>query len=159
MSKFQRLLWSVPALAQLMLSPAPVFAEERTAAAASAEAGVREAVRDYDEALRRADIAAVEKFWASEYTFINPRGERLTRAHRVANLRTRQTALDSLAHQPQEEQIQVYGDIALYTTLLTLSGRYSGATEQGQFRALVVWVRRDGRWQQLASQMTPVVAP
>ena len=129
-----------------------------TAAAASAEAEVRQAVRDYDQALRRADVAAVEKFWASEYTFINPRGERVTRADRVANLRNQRTALDSLGHEPQEEQIQIYGDIAVYTTLLTLSGRYSGGAEQGRFRALVVWVRRDGRWQQLASQMTPVVA-
>lgn len=159
MSKFQRLLWSLPALAQLMLSPSPAHAEERTAAAASAEAEVRQAIRDYDEALRRADVAAVERFWASEYTFVNARGERLTRADRVANLRTGRTALDSLAHAPQDERIQVYGDIALYTTLLALSGRYGGEAEQGQFRALVVWVHRDGRWQQLASHMTPVVAP
>jgi ketosteroid isomerase-like protein len=159
MSKFQRLLWSLPALAQLMLSPSPAPAEEPTAAAASAEAEVRQAIRDYDEALRRADVAAVERFWASEYTFVNARGERLTRADRVANLRTGRTALDSLAHAPQDERIQVYGDIALHTTLLALSGRYSGEAEQGEFRALVVWIRRDGRWQQLASHMTPVVAP
>jgi ketosteroid isomerase-like protein len=160
MSKFQRLLWSLPALALFMLlSTVLALAEEPAAAATSAEAEVRQAVRDYDEALRKADIAAVERFWASEYTFINARGERLTRDDRVANLRTKRTALDSLVHAPQDERIQVYGDIALYTTLLTLSGRYSGEAQQGQFRALVVWVRRDGRWQQLASQMTPIVAP
>jgi len=158
MSKFQ-LLWSMPALAQLILSPAPAPAAEPTAAAVSAEAEVRQAIRDYDEALQRADVAAVERFWASEYTFVNPRGERLTRADRVANLRTKRTALDSLAHVPKEERIEVYGDMALYATLMTLSGRYSGEAEQGQFRALVVWIRRDDRWQQLASQMTPVVAP
>ena len=157
MSKFQRLLWSLPALAQLILAPA--LAEEPATAAASAATEVRQAIRDYDEALRRADIAAVERFWASEYTFVNPRGERLTRAARVANLRTKRTALDSLAHAPKDERIQIYGDMALYSTLLTLSGRYSGEAEQGQFRALVVWIRRDDRWQQLASQMTPVVAP
>ena len=77
----------------------------------------------------------------------------------MANLRTAKTALDSLAHSPQDERIQVFGDMALYSTLLTLSGRYSGEAERGQFRALVVWIRRDGRWQQLASQMTPVIAP
>ena len=157
MSKFQRLLWSLLALAQAILAPA--LADEPAVATASAEAEVRQAIRDYDEALRRADVAAAERFWASEYTFVNPRGERLTRADRVANLRTKQTALDSLAHAPQDERIEVYGDMALYTTLLTLSGRYSGEAEQGQFRALVVWVRRDDRWQQLASQMTPVVTP
>ena len=77
----------------------------------------------------------------------------------IAYQQAKRTALDSLVHAPQDERIQIYGDIALYTTLLTLSGRYSGEAQQGQFRALVVWVRRDGRWQQLASQMTPIVAP
>jgi ketosteroid isomerase-like protein len=159
MSNFQRLLWSLPALAPLILAPATALAEEPTAAAASAEAEVRQAIRDYDEALRRADVAVAERFWASEYMFVNPRGERLTRADRVANLRTKRTALDSVAHEPKDERIMVYGDMALYSTLLTLSGRYGGEAEQGQFRALVVWIRRDGRWQQLASQMTPLLGP
>jgi ketosteroid isomerase-like protein len=159
MSKFQRLLWFMPALAQLMFSPAPAFANEPTAAAASAEAELRKAIYEYDEALRRADVAVAEKFWASEYTFVNPRGARLTRTDRVAYLRTKRTALDSVAHEPKEERITVYGDVALYSALLTISGRYGGEAEQGQFRVLVAWIHRDGRWQQLASQMTRVVAP
>ena len=104
MSKFQRLLWSLPALAQLMLSPAPAPAEEPTAAAASVEAELRQTIRDYDEALRRADVAGVEKFWASEYTFVNSRGERLTRADRLANLRSGRTNLDSLTDANQATQ-------------------------------------------------------
>ena len=159
MSKFQRLLWSLPALAQLVLSPALLPPKRATAAAAAAEARCARRFATTMKPCGGPTSRAVEKVWASEYTFVNPRGERLTRADRVANLRTERTALDSLAHVPKEERIQVYGDMALYTTLLTLSGRYSGEAAQGQFRALVVWVRRDGRWQQLASQMTPVVAP
>jgi len=47
----------------------------------------------------------------------------------------------------------------LYTTLLTLRGQYSGrALQQGRYRALVVWVRRAGRWQQVASQLTAVAS-
>jgi ketosteroid isomerase-like protein len=120
---------------------------------------VREAIRRYDDALRRADVSAVGQFFATEYVFVNARGERLTRAERLANLRSRRTTLDSLVHAPQEEHIRAYGNVVLYTTLLTLDGRYSGRAQRGQFRALVVWVRRDGRWQQIASQLTPVTAP
>jgi len=159
MSKFQRLLWSLPALVQLLLLPALAPAGESTAATASAEAEVRQAVHDYDEALRKGDVAAVEKFWASEFTFINARGELLTREDRVANLRTGRTAFNSLSHVPQQDRMQVYGDIVLHTTVLSLDGRYSGEAQQGQFRATVVWIRRDGRWQQLSNQMTPIVAP
>ena len=155
----RRLLKSLPVLTLLMLLPAIVEAQQPVRAPSGAAAEIRAAVRRYDDALRRADSAAVEKFWAADYAFINPRGEVVTRAGRLANLRAGRTAFDSLAHAPQEEQIKVYGDVALYTTLLTLRGRYSGKAQQGQFRASVVWVRRDGRWQQVASQMTPVLAP
>lgn len=155
---FLSLLRVLPPLTLLLILPARTGAQDSTRAAAE----VRAAIRRYDDALRRADVAAVEEFWASDYTFVNPRGERLTRAARLANLRAARTAFDSLAPAPQEEEIRIYGDrdvIAVHTTLLTLGGRYSGQAEQGRYRALVVWVRRDGRWQQVASQLTPILKP
>jgi ketosteroid isomerase-like protein len=45
---------------------------------------VRAAIRQYDAALRRSDVAALERFWAQEYSLVNPRGERLTREDRLA---------------------------------------------------------------------------
>jgi ketosteroid isomerase-like protein len=155
-----RYLMQLLSVLSLLILPARARAQEATPAAPSrAAAEVREATRRYDDALRRADVAAVEQFWAPEYIFVNPRGERVTRADRLANLRARRTAFDSLAHAPEEEQIRTYGDVAVHTTLLTLGGRYGGQAERGQYRALVVWVHRDGRWQQVASQLTPVLGP
>ena len=156
---YQRLL---PLLAVLAILPTRARAQERSSAADSAAiAEVREATRRYDDALRRADVSALEQFWAAEYIFVNPRGERLTRAARLANVGARRTAFDSLAHAPEQEQTRIYGngEVAVYTTLLTIGGRYSGKPQQGRYRALVVWVRRDGRWQQVASEMTPVRGP
>jgi ketosteroid isomerase-like protein len=138
-------------------------AQEPTPAAGAkaAESEVREAVRRYDAALRRADAAAAAEFWAPEYTFVNPRGERVTRAERVANLRGGQTTFDTVAYTPQDVQLRTYGngDVVVETTLLTLSGRYGGKAHHGRYHSLIVWVRRDGRWQQVASQLTPVLAP
>jgi ketosteroid isomerase-like protein len=160
---FRYLLRLLPVLTLLLILPTRAPAQEPTpAAVAPAAAEVRAAIRRYDDALRRADVAAVEQFWAPEYTFVNPRGERLTRAARLANLRAGRTAFDSLAPAPQEEQIRTYGNgdvVAVHTTLLTLGGRYGGQAERGRYRALAVWVRRDGRWQQVASQLTPVLSP
>ena len=159
---FQCRLCLLPMLALILMVPAPTPAQETTSAAAGkAEAELRQAIELYDDALRRADVTAAEQFWAAEYVFINPRGERVSRDARVANLREKRTSLDSLAHAPQEEMIRTYmdGSMAVYTTLLTIDGRYSGEAERGKFRALVVWIRRDGRWQQVASQMTPILKP
>jgi ketosteroid isomerase-like protein len=149
----------LPLIALFVLLPVGSPAQAQTTAHAATVAEVRQAIRRYDAALRRGDAAAAGRFWAPEYTFINPRGEVLGRADRIANLREGRTAFDSLAQVPQEERIRTYGNVAVYTTLLTIGGRYSGKAHQGSYRALVVWVRRNGQWQQTASQLTPVVAP
>ena len=145
-------------LALLLAAPLAVSAQEPTASP-KAETELREAIRTYDDALRRGDVTAAERFWATEYVFINPRGERVTRDARIANLREKRTSLDSVAHAPTDEVIRTYmdGKMAVYTTRLSIDGRYGGEAERGEFRALVVWIHRDGRWQQLASQMTPIL--
>ena len=153
------LLQFTPVVTLLMFLPARSFAQE-AASSAKLVAELRAAVREYDDALRRGDAAAAANFWAPDYTFVNPQGQRVTRAERLANVRAARTAFDSLAHAPEEEQIRTYGDrdpVAVYSALLSIGGRYSGQTERGQYRALVFWIRRDGRWQQVASQLTPVL--
>jgi ketosteroid isomerase-like protein len=159
---YQSRLCLLSIITLILMAPTWAPAQETSSATAgTAEAELRQAIRRYDDALRRADTAAVEQFWADEYVFINPRGERVSRDARVANLREKRTSFGSLAHAPQEEMIRTYkdGSMAVYTTLLTIDGSYGGEAERGEFRALVVWIRRDGRWQQVASQMTPVLKP
>jgi ketosteroid isomerase-like protein len=154
-----RLPYILPSiLALILMAPSAAPAQE-TAGSARAEAELREAIRQYDDALRRGDASAAGRFWAAEYVFINPRGERVSRDARIANLREKRTSLDSVSHAPQEEVIHTYmdGKMAVYTTRLSIDGRYSGQAQNGEFRALVVWIYRDGRWQQLASQMTPML--
>lgn len=143
----------------LLVQTACARAQQPTTTTATIEAQLREAIREYDDALRRADVAAIGRFFAEEYFFVNPRGQRLTRADRLANFRERRTVLDSVVHAPQEEVFRSYGDVVVYTAVLTLTGQYSGQAQQGQHRAMVAWVRRDGRWQQVASQLTPVLTP
>ena len=160
MFRFPLRLLAIVAL--ILMTPGRVPAQDAASATGGkAEAELREAIRLYDDALRRSDADAAERFWADEYVFINPRGERVSREARIANLREKRTSLDSLAHAPQEEVIRTYmdGNMAVYTTKLTIDGRYGGEAERGEFRALVAWIRRDGRWQQLVSQMTPILKP
>jgi ketosteroid isomerase-like protein len=156
MPRSVRWLFSILALLPIVASAAQV---QGAAAPAKAEAELREAIRQYDDALRRGDATAAAQFWADEYVFINPRGERVSRDARIANLREKRTALDSVSHAPQEEVIRTYmdGKMAVYTTRLSIDGRYGGQAQSGEFRVLVVWIYRDDRWQQLASQMTPML--
>lgn len=147
------------AAAVFLLPLGSVQAQQGSAVNPAIEAQLRQAIREYDDAIRRADVAAISRFYAQEYFFVNPRGQRLTRDDRLANFRERRTVLDSVVHAPQDEMFRAYGDIVVYTATLTLTGQYSGQTQQGRNRALVIWARREGRWQQVASQLTPVLPP
>jgi len=158
--RIERLIMTLSLLlaTAVFITPVTLLAQNKTTTP-GAEAQVRDAIRNYDEALRKGDAAAVQAFWAEEYTFINPRGERLTRADRIKNVKSGQTAFNSLEHVPQEDEIRIYGngDVAVYTTLLQIAGQYGGEKEQGSFWGTVIWIRRDGRWQQISSQVTPVL--
>ena len=160
MLRFLAILAVVVTVAPSAFAAKSTTATKNSSSTSKAEAEIREAIRNYDDALRRGDSAAAGRFWADEYIFVNPAGQRLTRADRMANVQAGATAFDSLAHAPQEEVIRVYGNgsVATYTTRLHITGRYSGQGQEGDLEGLVVWVRRDGRWQQVASQLTPVVA-
>lgn len=151
----------VVALLAIALIPASnAFAAEKAPVSnATRQDEVRDAIHKYDDALKRGDAKAVGQFYAEEFVFINPRGERLTRADRLANLKSAKTSFDILSHAPHEESIRIYGngDVAVYTTLLTIHGKYGGKGHEGTYRGIVVWVRRDGRWQQVTNQLTPVL--
>jgi ketosteroid isomerase-like protein len=150
---------AVLAAAALLLVPASVRAQPGGPVNPAVEAQLRQAIREYDEAIRRGDVAVISGFYAQEYFFINPRGQRLTRDDRLANFRERRTVLDSVVHAPQDETFRTYGDVVVYTATLTLTGQYGGQVQQGRNRALVIWTRREGRWQQVASQLTPILSP
>lgn len=141
-----------------VLGPTLGWAQAQPAASprSAVEEEVRQTLRQYDAALQGGDPEAVGPFWADEYTFVNPAGERLTKSARLANLRAGRTRFDTLKPQLREEQVRAYGDVVVYTTLTRLAGQYGGRAHQGDYQALVVLVKRDGRWQQVASQLTHV---
>ncbi len=145
-------------LASVCLAPALLRAQVPVADTADSKVKeeIRRTLRQYDADLQRRDTQAVARHWAEEYTFVNPAGERVARAARLANLQSGRTTFDTLRPKIQDEQIRLYGDVAVYTTLITLAGRYSGRAHQGDYQALVVLVKRDDRWQQVASQLTAV---
>lgn len=45
-----------------------------------ADQALEQRTREYEDALTKRDLATLDKIWSSEYTFINPRGELVTKA-------------------------------------------------------------------------------
>ena len=121
----------------------------------SAPQGLNEQTRAYTKALTNKDVAALDKIWAADYTFINPRGQLVSKAERLANLRSGATEFQAI--QSQSERLHTHGNIAVDIGRVTLQGtKYSGQESSGEYRYMNVWVKLENRWQLLANQITPI---
>src|SRR5260370_27918635 len=136
------LLVALISLAALPLAPGqtPSSADNKTA-----EQEVRAAIEQYRTALTKKDTAALERIWADDYTFINASGAVVTKAERLANLKSGATSLDTIVTDP-DMKIRVYGgDVAVAINRVTLKGQYSGKATNGQVPASIVWAKTPTR--------------
>jgi len=116
-------------------------------------------IEQYRTALTKKDTAALERIWADDYTFINASGTVVTKAERLANLKSGATSLDTIVTDP-DMKIRVYGgDVAVAINRVTLKGQYSGKATSGQFQAGIVWAKTPAGWQLICNQITPVTSP
>jgi ketosteroid isomerase-like protein len=138
----------------LALSQTPSSTDNKTA-----EQEVRQMIEQYRTALTKKDTAALERIWADDYTFINGSGAVVTKAERLANLKSGATSLDTIVTDP-DMKIRVYGgDVAVAINRVTLKGQYSGKATSGQFQASIVWAKTPSGWQLVCNQITPVTSP
>ena len=117
------------------------------------EQEVRQAIEKYRAALLRLDIAALEQIWADDYFFVNAAGEMLTKAQRLANLKSGATTLESI-NEEEELKVRIHQGTAVATSRVTIKGQYSGQQTSGQYRSIHVWVKGPTGWQLVANQLT-----
>jgi ketosteroid isomerase-like protein len=55
--------------------------------------------------------------------------------------------------------VRIYGDVAVLQGITDNTGTMGGVPFSGRIRYTRVFVRRDGRWQAITMQHTPMAAP
>ena len=118
---------------------------------------VRQALARYREAVLKADTAELSRTWSDDYKFVNPRGEALTKAQRLENFSSGGTQLTAIEDSEQIEIRSLGDDAAVAMGRVRLEGKYSGQESTADYRSLMVWVKKDGRWQIVAAQLTPIL--
>jgi ketosteroid isomerase-like protein len=126
----------------------------RLAAQATAEDSVRAVELSRAQALVRADTAALSRMVADEFVEISRLGQLRTKADNIrdigsGDLRLLSVKYDSLA-------VRVYGDVAVLRGIADNTGTLRGFPFSGKIRYMRIFVRRDGRWQAVAMQQTPL---
>jgi len=123
---------------------------------ASGGAGTEQALEkkshEYAQALTKRDVDALNEIWSTDYTFVNPRGELLDKAQRLANIKSGTTEFQRMS--PQKERLHVHGDFAVEVGRIVVEGEYSGQESSGEYRYTTVWIKMQKRWRMLANQIT-----
>ena len=136
----------------------------RNAAVANTNAGATSSTGDeqeisglldeYNDALLKKDAAALDRIWADDLSFVNLRGQLLSKKDRLDNIKTGATELKSA--NVTEKKVRMYGNTAVATLVVNIEGQYSGQEGSGSFRITTVWAKPKGNWQMVAVHMTPI---
>jgi ketosteroid isomerase-like protein len=117
------------------------------------EKEVREMIEKYRTALLQRDVSALEKIWADDYVFVNASGDVVTKAQRLANVKSGATKLESI-NKEENIAVRVYQNSAVATSRVAIKGKYGGESTSGQYRSTHVWVKGPEGWQLVANQLT-----
>ena len=148
---------SAPSSTRAAVAPsAPVAARAGTVGSPQ-EQDVIAALKAYEQAVVASDTVTLKRIWSEDYVFINPQGDLVTRAERLANFASGATNVVEGVNQ-REIRVRVYGDAAVLTQLFTLRGRFGGVETNTEVRGGFTWIKRAGRWQLVMNEIT-LVAP
>lgn len=100
------------------------------------------------------DRNTVDSILASEWSVIDLTGHVLTKAQVMKELGSGDRRIESGS--VDDLNIRVYGDTAVVTGRSVLAGTYQGKRASVTQRFTDVFVKRDGRWQAVASQGTQI---
>ena len=135
-----------------VLVAAPTYAQKPNAT----EQEVLKASQALDEAsLVKKDRATMERLYADDYMYVHSNGTVHNKAQDIAESLSPDQAWT--AHKSDDLKVHVYGNVAIVTGVSTLTGSSKGYVS-GPRRFTEVWVRRNGRWQEVGGQSTIVPA-
>lgn len=107
------------------------------------------------DAVVKRDAAFVERVWGEDFLYTGVRGELKNKADIVSELKAGDLHFDVMKF--DDIRVRVYGDTAVTTGLATTKGRSKQGEISGEFRYTRVYVKRQGAWQLVAFQGTPLI--
>jgi len=151
-------------VATALVSSAPAraaTAKKTTKAAALTSSAVEEQIlkmeKDRAAAVVRADVAAVDAETADDYSLINANGQFSGKADTMSAIKSGNIKLTS--NELSDLKVRLYGNTAIVTGRSDAKGSMGGREIKGPIMFTRVYVKKNGRWQSVAFQQTPVVAP
>lgn len=119
-------------------------------------------LHQWTDAMSRGDAKVLDQLLADNFTFVSPRGRLILRATYVANRdATRGASFATESARFDDVSVRFYGAFAVSTSRYTTTARTKDAgiflqQTSGEYTRTDTWIRGDGRWRAVASQLTPI---
>jgi ketosteroid isomerase-like protein len=112
---------------------------------------------DWVDAMVRGDAARWSRYIADEWVLTYSDGTLVTKPMALADLKEGALRIESF--RLDDMKVRVYGDTAVVTGQITEKSKFRDKDTSGVRRITDVFVKRDGRWQAVASHESDVSAP
>ena len=100
------------------------------------------------------DCSVLDRIEADEWVCTTDDGTVLGKAEDMADVKS--AAYRATLFKMDDVRVRVFGDTAVATALQTELATYKGAAANKVVRCTDTWLRRDGRWQCVATHLSPV---
>jgi ketosteroid isomerase-like protein len=111
--------------------------------------------KSWNAALVSNDLAAVSRIVADDWVGIDFKGAMTSKEETLAQLKSGESRNEYV--ELGDVNVRVYGDTAVVTGTDTEKSVYQGQNTNGRYAFTDVFVKKDGRWQAVASQSTRIV--
>lgn len=111
--------------------------------------------KSWNEALVSNDLAAVSRIVADDWVGIDFKGAMTSKAETLAQLKSGESRNEYV--ELGDMNLRVYGDTAVVMGTDTEKSVYQGQNTNGRYAFTDVFVKKDGRWQAVASQSTRIL--
>jgi hypothetical protein len=129
---------------------------EKVATTPSAEQELITLDKSWGEAGLKGDSAVLETILADDFIGNSPTGV-ATKAQNIAEAKTNAADITNATYVADEYTVRFLDpNTAVMTHRAVEKGLNKGKEYNDQHRSMHVWVKRDGRWQVVASQATPI---
>lgn len=136
-------------LALLTAAPSVVLPAQQS----EAERDILKLTNEYEDGIRRRDVSVHQRLFAEDYTYTPGNGNFMKREGHMAFTASGAASVDTLLS--EDRLVRVYGETAVVTGRWIFTGSRGGqAVTQQRIRYLLVYAKRDGRWQIVAEQRT-----
>jgi len=103
-------------------------------------------------AIVKNDLEGIGRLVADDWIIVDPNGEIVDRTRFFEVIKS--GALTHDVMESEDFRVRVYGDSAVVTAITSSKGKFMGQEFSTRERATDVFVKRDGRWQCVLTQLT-----